>query len=200
MKFSSPEWGAGGWRSVRGGWRDSPLSSWLHHAWELCSNEGMLCALWREGDRGGGGGRRVHHQQDGIQKKKKKKITHREQHHLRRGNAGLPPLHLPCGFGEHTSCTLLFHEKRFQEGNPEVSPRCVLSQERNKRRERRRRRKGRKGRLNLSLCGCGGGRDVFCCFFWELKATMDCVSNGKSLREPCSTLMRDCSVSQRVSC
>ena len=74
MKFSSPEWGAGGWRSVRGGWRDSPLSSWLHHAWELCSNEGMLCALWREGDRGGGGGRRVYHQQDGIQKKKKKKL------------------------------------------------------------------------------------------------------------------------------
>ena len=68
MKFSSPEWGAGG---VEGGGA-SPLGPWLHHAWELCSNEGLLCALWREAE-GEGEGDGCTTNRTGFKKKKKKK-------------------------------------------------------------------------------------------------------------------------------
>ena len=93
MKFSSPEWGAGG---VEGGATlpSAPGCIMLGNfaPMRVCF---VLC-----GGRQRGRGRETGAPPTGrdSKKKKKKKITHREQHHLRRGNAGLPPLHLSCGF------------------------------------------------------------------------------------------------------
>lgn len=66
-------WGGGGVEGG-GGWRDSPLSSWLHHAWELCSNEGLLCALWREGGIQRGRGRETGAPPTGRDSEKKKNL------------------------------------------------------------------------------------------------------------------------------